>query len=209
VQIAAFTDRSDIAARSADSDADGLTDGEEASLGLTIDDPDTDGDGIADAIDPLPLTRYDGNAPKMARSAAFGILLQLLGPRAHPVLALGSRAADAPVAETLVGARDPNRAGQRSETEIDTYMIVADDPRLFAGVRTPFRLMIYSHADLAALNQAGVEIGPLKLNFLFSSHDARNHYVSWTAGRIGGQFFLRCGEAGECDVEGRGHSVSH
>jgi hypothetical protein len=127
----------------------------------------------------------------------------------HPVLALGSRAADAPIAETLVGARDPNRAGQRSETEIDTYKIVADDSRLFAGVRTPFRLMIYSHADVAALNEAGVEIGPPRLIFLFSSHDGRTHYVSWSGGRIGGQFFVRCAEAGGCRAEGRGHSISH
>ena len=51
-----------------DSDADGFPDLEERRLGLVVDNPDSDGDGLNDSTDPLPLTRYDPSAPPAAHA---------------------------------------------------------------------------------------------------------------------------------------------
>jgi hypothetical protein len=191
-----------------DRDGDGLADIHEASIGLAIDDPDTDDDGMADAIDPLPLTRYDPNAPRAAVRAAFEILGRNIGARSHPILNEDAGAADAAIAGTLEGARDPYGAWHAGGEDVHTDVLVAYDPSLFAGVRTPFRLMVYSPADLEALRANGERLRPPRLDELFSSRDGRNHYVGWADGAVGGEYILRCDEAG-CVTEDFGWSIGH
>jgi hypothetical protein len=48
----------DLATLAVDRDGDGLTDIEEHRLGLDFSNADTDGDGVPDGRDPLPLVRY-------------------------------------------------------------------------------------------------------------------------------------------------------
>jgi hypothetical protein len=61
---------------------------------------------------------------------------------------------------------------------------------MFAGVATPFLLLVYSSDDLAALGR-GTPYDPLKFDIL-SSLDGKMHYVEWASSGSRGSFIVTC-----------------
>lgn len=66
------------------------------------------------------------------------------------------------------------------------------DPAMFAGLATPFPLIVYSRTDIAALGRGDAPFYPAQVSNLFSSLDGRTHYVDWSAGWTGGSFLVFC-----------------
>jgi hypothetical protein len=190
----------DLARLEADTDHDGLTDIEECRLGLDPQNPDTDGDGVRDGADPLPLTAANPNSAPADAAMAKAILTRILGsdagalvitPRGHTPASLDADFLAA------VGAPVSNM-----HHAFGSMFLVAD-PTLFAGVATPFRLMIYSHADVAILQarRNGAPFYAPEIIRMLSSRDGRERYIVWTAHWTGGSFLVRCGADGGCSVD--------
>lgn len=184
----------DLSRLLADQDGDGLTDVEESRLGLDLRNPDTDGDGMRDGVDPLPLTAFRANAARSS-TLAHAILSQLVD---HDALAIVVPAASgrAELLDALGTAKPP---GVRHPAVGATFLVA--DPALFAGVTTSSRLLIYSNADLEALQRGTAPFYPPRIDQLFSSIDGRTHYVSWSTGWSGGVFIATCRPSGGCDID--------
>src|SRR5690606_32306634 len=142
----------------ADTDADGFTDIAEARMGLDPRRADTDGDGRADGADSAPLTASTGAASPARRTLALAILQQLpghdagatgLSPR-EPVD--GEDEMDA-ILESM-GSPPPPPPTPRS------VILVSDDPALFADLDLPFRLMVYTPAQIRRLSERGAPFYP-------------------------------------------------
>jgi hypothetical protein len=177
-----------LAVLATDRDGDGLTDVVERHLGLDFTRADTDGDGVADGQDPLPLMRFrrtDGRTDRLARM----ILSERVGWKPQPAL-VG-------VTPTLDQVKASLPGGGTQSPFTDTQFLVAD-PAMFAGVATPFRLIVYSPADIAALDRGGAAFSPAYVTHVFSSPAGTRHHVMTE----GGWFFLTCpGSNDECTVK--------
>ena len=183
-----------------DSDGDDFPDIEERRLGLSADNPDSDGDGLNDSADPLPLTRYDPNTLPERRMLAEAILNQILGHDGGAiVIAPVSRGAQLSLEDELLRAMGSGQI--RPPTQTPTIFLGAD-PSLFAGLQSRVRLIVYSKDDLAALSNGAAPFYPPRISNIFSSPDGRTHFVIWTADWVGGTFIVRCSEgAAACETE--------
>jgi hypothetical protein len=177
----------DLTVLAADRDSDGLTDIEERRVGLDFTKPDTDGDGVPDGLDPLPLVAYRASAA-LRDQAARAIVAGIVGHSPAPIIVPVGRA---PTIENMI-AGDPSARAASQRTR--TRFLIADPP-MFAHVATPFRLIVYAPQDIAALGRGAAPFYPPQVTWLFSSPDGRQHYVVWSAGWTGGSFILTCGAA--------------
>jgi hypothetical protein len=91
------------------------------------------------------------------------------------------------------------RAGDARD-RIRTRFVVGD-PAMFAGVATPFRLVVYAPRDLEALNRGSAPFEPAKAD-VFSSLDRKTHFVAWSQPWSGGgSAIVTCATAeGLCSV---------
>ncbi len=174
-------------ALSADTDKDGLTDIEEARLGLKPDNVDSDGDGIPDGADPLPLTPYNPKADPRETAVAKIILENLIGhdAGAHIVTPQPAGASDEQKIDAAIGKPAPL-------TKRSTLFVVSDRD-IFSGILdAPFRLIVYSNADLERLDRTKAPFYPPRVTELFVSLDGADYYVNWSAGWVGGSFLVHC-----------------
>ncbi len=188
-----------LAALSADSDGDGLTDIEEARLGLKRDSADSDGDGIADGDDPLPLTAYDAKADARMSAVAKLILTRLIG---HDAGAL--------VVEPVSGKGDDDilhAVGHMGPQGRRDTIFVVSDRDIFSGVAAaPFRLIVYSPADVARLNR-DAPFFPPQVTQLFASLDGNDYFVAWSAGWVGGSLTIHC-DGNDCTAKDAGNWIT-
>lgn len=175
-----------LAALTADRDGDGLTDIEETRLGLKPDSRDSDGDGLDDGRDALPLTAYDPKTDPAKSAVARFILERLAG---HDAGALVVTPQNNPTPESLIlGAMGKPAPHSRRNT-----LFVVSDVDLFSGIAdAPFRLIIYSGKDLERLHRDKAPFYPPEITMLFRSLDGADYYVEWNAKWVGGAFLVHC-----------------
>ncbi|MDC7683513.1 hypothetical protein PQU92_09515 [Asticcacaulis sp. BYS171W] len=173
----------------ADRDGDGLADIEERRIGLDPNKADSDGDGVVDGRDPLPLTAYKTNTDPRTDQIARIILRQLMGHDAGAIVVAprgkkASNALDDILSATLGGAVPQGPRGTM-------FIVSARD--IFSGiVQTPFRLIVYSPADLDHLGRGEAPFYPPQVTTIFASPDGSSFYVAWSASWVGGAFIVRC-----------------
>lgn len=180
-----------------DGDADGLADLVERRLDLDATNPDIDGDGLPDGIDPLPQVARDPATPAGRTALAHAILKHMMGYDAAALVVPVSTPGES-LEDMIVSAvgRPPVPA------PLDTF-IVGADPTLFAGLDLPFRLLVYTPEALRALSERGAPFYPPTVT-IYSSLDGRRHYVVWSASWVGGSFIAVCNDgAAACEVEER------
>ena len=175
-----------------DSDSDGMTDIVENKLGLNPQQADTDGDGIVDGADSLPLTPYDPDTPPTYTELAAAIMKAVYGyERAAIMEAPREPAGDDDVSDALEGM-------QSRKPEPNTLMLIAN-PKYFTGLRLFDQLLVYSEADAELLGGGTAPFYPVRLSALFAKKNGREFYVAWSASWVGGAFTVRCRE-GACEA---------
>lgn len=185
----------DLATLRADRDADYLSDIEERRLGLDFANPDTDGDGMPDGVDPIPLIAHASASDPLDMRMARAIAEKIMGHEIGAIV-VGPQKPDS---DPLLSAVDGGPPG--AHTLMMTVFLVAD-PALFAGANPRFRLMLYSDADVAALSTGAAPFLPPRLLDMFTSLDRRTRFITWSAGWVGGSFFVRCSAGDEpCEIE--------
>lgn len=183
----------DLAAVAADRDGDGLTDIAEWRIGLDFSRADTDGDGVFDGRDPLPLVAYRSAAA--TEQLAHAIVTTIFRDEPGPTV-VG-------VTPTLNEAMTGDRRDEAARTGHTRFLV--GDPDMFAGLATSFPLIVYSRADMAALDRGGAPFYPAQVTHIFSSLDGRTHHVGWSAAGTGGAFVVTCETPGEaCNVKTTG-----
>jgi hypothetical protein len=172
----------DLARARADYDDDGLSDIEERALGLDPIDADSDGDGVPDGSDAVPLTAHRADGAPADLALARAVISQIMG-HDHEALVTG------PVSNAAGGlATTHTRSGA---------LFLVGDPRIFAGISlAPARLIVYTDADLVALARGPAPFYPPRIARLFSSLDGLRHYVQWSANWTGGRFVVICTTGG-------------
>jgi hypothetical protein len=177
----------DLAQARADRDDDGLSDIEELTLGLDPDHSDSDGDGLRDGSDALPLTAHRPDATVTDTALARSVISRVLG---HD-------------AEAIVTGSVSNGAGGLATTRTrEGAIFLVGDPRIFAGISlAPFRIVVYTEEDLRALARGPAPFYPPRIVRMFSSLDGRQHYVEWSATWVGGRFLVTCtATGGTCEI---------
>lgn len=174
-----------LADLAADSDGDGMTDIEEARLGLKPDNADSDGDGIRDDNDAVPLTAYDPNANPATKALARIILQHLVGHDAGAIVLKPREPGDDPILGALGGSA-PKAGGRYT-------VFVVSDTDVFSGIAdAPFRLVVYSSEDLKQLGRDKTPFYPPRIINIFRSLDGDSYYVNWSASWVGGAFLVHC-----------------
>jgi hypothetical protein len=79
------------------------------------------------------------------------------------------------------------------------------DAGMFAGLEASFPLIVYTPADIAALDRGGAPFYPAQVTHIFSSLDGRTHHVGWSAAGRGGSFVVTCDTTSDaCGVKTTG-----
>ncbi len=177
-----------------DSDNDYLTDIVERRLGMNAQSRDSDGDGIDDGVDSLPLTAYDPSTPQERIELALVIVEEIFGyERAALMVApdLATDADDVSIAVDSFLARPP----------MDTpTLFLRADPEIFSGIRLPDRLIVLDESSEFSPNSAQAPFYPVEILNLFTKSDGQEFYVEWSASWTGGIFVILCVE-GACDTK--------
>jgi hypothetical protein len=169
-----------------DRDDDGLTDIEETRLGLKLDNQDSDGDGLRDGIDALPLTAY-----KPANNAREGVVAKMIlthfvGHDAGAIVITPRKPADKD--DPLAGISGGTAPSARRH-----MLFLVSDIDIFSGIAdAPFQLIIYSGNDLQRLGRDKIPFYPPQIINLFRSLDGNSYYVNWSASWVGGAFLIHC-----------------
>lgn len=167
-----------------DSDGDGLTDIEEARLGLDPHNRDTDGDGVVDGDDVLPLTAYNAKTDPRTTAVAKLILARLIGHDAAAHIVSPAPGGEAAQIAAAMGHSAP-------DVRRNTFFVVSDTD-IFSGILgAPFQLIVYSQADLDRLARKAPFFPP-RIVSLFASPDGADYYVNWSANWVGGAFLVHC-----------------
>ena len=176
-----------------DGDGDGLADIVERRLLLDSEDPDFDGDGIADGYDMQP------NVPKgplSERGAAFALVLEEMFGYERAAIVAGPRSnTDANVGQVLssMAASPPVPAS-------NTLFILAD-PSLLQGQLVPFRAIVITESQAQRLRDELGIFMPLELGRLWFSKDGRRALIQWSARWRGGVIYLEQSETGDWQKE--------
>ncbi len=182
----------DLATLLRDSDSDGFTDLVERHLGLNPDSADSDGDGIDDYHDPLPLTAYSPGGSDDDKDFAYAVLHEIVGYDRQAIVVQPRQPGAKPNIEDLLAL--PNRPIEHG------VMFLMADPKLFAGVKVPFRLLVYKSADDHPVGDGNAPFYPVQILNVFSRRDGSERFVIWSASWTGGSFVVRC-KGGQCQTE--------
>lgn len=180
-----------LAAVMQDSDEDGLSDIEEARLGMKPDQKDSDGDGVDDSFDPMPLTAYRRAADESTTIVARTVLERIMGHDSGAIMvAPRSRSGNrTELNDDLISVLGGGGISQRSQ---GTYFLVAD-PAMFVGIaKVPGQFIVYSEADLKALGRDKGVFYPPRLTTVYRSLDGKRWFIEWSAGWVGGSFMIDC-----------------
>lgn len=170
--------------------ADRLTDIAEVRLGLDPSMADTDGDGMADGLDPLPGVALDPRANPGRTALARAILEQMVGHDAGAILVVPE-----PGHDPLAILAGPPQQGRW----LTVFMV--GDPQDYAALVTPFRLIVRTQQAYDVAKAGGPPFFPPSV-MVYSSLDDRIHLVIWSAGWVGGTLVIRCPDLGaQCQVE--------
>lgn len=164
-----------------DRDADGLTDLAEERLITDPDNPDTDGDGLPDATDPLPQVAWAGT-PTPSAAALGKVLEEIAGMKSMAIIH-----EIAPAGAKL----DDFMAGMKRAS------LTSQDTTFFAGQRTDFaplltdrRAVVLTATEFELVRRKFGVLYPLELALFVIDHDGRRGHVIWTASWVGGSFTL-------------------
>ncbi len=178
-----------------DQDGDGLTDLYEHRIGLDMLNPDTDGDGVSDALDGLPLTRFDPDGIERAELSRI-MLEQVIGHDANALimpLASETRSLADMIEATVSAAGAP--------IEHRSTLILRGDPSLFAGLDARLRILIYSDEMIERVSPDYGVFYPVGYSTILANQDQNQIYVIWSAGWVGGEFYVYKNALGDYEVE--------
>lgn len=168
-----------------DKDGDGLSDLVEHRMGLDPSNTDSDGDGLLDGVDGLPLTPFDPHASKDDTDMAFAIIKHLFGYERLAIIT------------GIPGGEESKEKRFKQTLRVERPMIdpqhtvfLEGDPGLFAGLNTSRRLLILGSAEMRTLRKAYGVFFPLSIKWIFVKPDRSQAYVIWSAGWTGGKFNL-------------------
>jgi len=178
-----------------DQDADGMTDIFEHRIGLDPLNPDTDGDGFQDGVDGLPLTAFD---PSRVGQGELGriMLEQVFGYDAGAIRLPISAPAQG-LEEMVATALD----GRPDTRAVRSTLIMRSRPDIFAGLMTSDRIIVLDDAALARISSQYGILYPVGMSAVLPNADASQVYVIWSAGWVGGEFYIHRNPAGEYEVE--------
>lgn len=170
-----------------DGDADGLTDLAEERLLTDPENPDSDGDGIPDGRDPLPLVPFTAGSDEAAR-ALGAVLKQTTGvePDAIIVRPGGGEPSDEEITERA------RRAVLSSE---HTYFL-RGERRAFAPLSPSRRFVVITEPELVLVRKKFGTTYPYEFSFFFLDHEKRRAVVVWNACWVGGTLRLDRSEEG-------------
>jgi hypothetical protein len=183
-----------LAVLTRDQDEDGLTDVFEHRIGLDMTNPDTDGDGLDDGIDGLPLTPFD---PARVHEA------ELIRLMISEVLGHDAAAIRVPVHEPGAGLEQiigNALAGRSVPPSSRSTLILKGDPDLFAGVISDQRLIVLDGDAEARMSPDYGITYPLGFSAILPNSDRSQVYVVWSAGWTGGEFYIRRDDVGAYEV---------
>ncbi|WP_417487602.1 hypothetical protein [Maricaulis sp.] len=183
-----------LAVLTRDQDEDGLTDIFEHRIGLDMTNPDTDGDGLDDGIDGLPLTPFDP-----ARMHEAELIRLMIGE----VFGHDAAAIRVPVHEPGAGLEEiigNAMAGRSVPPSRRSTLILKGDPDLFAGVISDQRLIVLDDAAEARMSPEYGITYPLGFSTILPNRDRSQVYVVWSAGWTGGEFYIRRDDDGAYEV---------
>jgi hypothetical protein len=185
----------DLADLERDSDADGMTDIAERRLLLNPANPDSDGDGLEDGVDPMPLTARTPAVRNARLELAAAIVQRLTGHDAGAIMMPAQAPTEPDDALAVMAGAPPSAPRMLSR-------IMVGDPTMFSGLQLPFRLLVYTPEQAERLNAGPAPFLPPVVD-IYSSLDDRRHLVIWSAGWVGGQFAVTCAVAAtdSCEVE--------
>lgn len=185
----------DLADLERDSDADNMTDIAERRLLLDPTNPDSDGDGLADGVDPMPLTARTPAVRNARFELAAAILQRLTGHDAGAIMMPAQVPTEPDDALAAMAGAPPPAPRMVSR-------IMVGDPAMFSGLQLPFRLLVYTPEQAERLGSGPAPFLPPVVD-IYSSLDDRQHLVIWSAGWVGGQFAVTCIDAAtdSCEVK--------
>jgi hypothetical protein len=163
-----------IASLQSDRDGDGLTDIVEEHLLLNPDNPDSDGDGVPDGLDPLPNVK---NAGSGGGDALRYILQHIFNLPEGAIIEPVDRALDPASMLDRKFAEEPG---------LLRPLLVHGTPEEFAGVRLATSVLVYSDAQVAELLAHSPDFHALSLTPVVFNRAHDRGYVTWDRGWTGG-----------------------
>lgn len=176
-----------------DADRDGLMDLVECRLQMNPLSADSDNDGLEDARDPLPLTKFNPDAKTADKEFVYAILSVIVGYERQAIVVTPRSAGEQFDLMDMTGADRPPRIS-------DGAMFLVAEPEKFAGIRTPFRLFVFSEVEVKRLNNGGAPFYPARVRSMFKRVDGSEYYIIWSASWTGGEFIVRCKDE-KCETE--------
>jgi hypothetical protein len=164
-----------------DSDRDGLTDLAEERLITDPANPDTDGDGLADADDPLPQVAWSGVMDDEA-SALAAVLENIAGMKPMGIIH-GIGAPGAGVDDAMARMRRATLTDERT-----TFIV--GERRAFRSLATSRRAVVLTRHELERARKKFGPMLPLELPLFVLDHERRRGCVIWDASWVGGSLAL-------------------
>jgi len=169
-----------------DSDGDGLTDLLESALLLAPDDPDSDRDGLPDAMDSLPRTPYRPEETSARSEALVAAIPHLFGSGRHAHVVAPVTASDLDN-EDIIERAMGSAVGEGSERTL----FVTGDSRDFSSLSVGGRVIVLSRAESAAMHERIGVFYPISIGLFVLDHEERRGYLRWGGGWTGGALGLK------------------
>jgi hypothetical protein len=170
------------AALTRDRDRDGLTDIVEHRLGLSQSRKDTDGDGEPDGADSLPHVPYVRSEERfelglllIERMRGYGRRALIAGEPPAAVWAWGQpEPGEPPSVDKAFAAA---MARPRAKIDPSTTVFFESEPRLYAGLRLPFRLVLLAPGEAARLAAEYGDVYTAGVHWILSDETTGRYYV--------------------------------
>lgn len=163
-----------------DSDGDGLTDIAEWAMLLDPHNPDTDGDGMPDGVDPLP--QVAARHGDVHASALAAVLNRLVARSLGAIVTTSATAVEPSDAHAITDGRDRYNAART--------LFIQAPAAYFSGIAVRGRIIVLSQEQAAALSKARGITFNMSMPVFEVSHDGRQALVVWSSDWAGGTFLL-------------------